>query len=104
MNVLVERMQLTKECIEKTFSSFLDNGSLDSASKKISEEMRNLVFSKKNEITYNDISLIVETLKSLGFFDLRNAVQSLSSSLACSKKTIYNYLYKEKENSSVRSR
>jgi predicted transcriptional regulator YheO len=101
MNVLVKRMQLTKECIEKTFSSFLENGSLDSASKKISEEMRKLVFSKKKEITYNDISLIVQTLKNLGFFDLRNAVEALSSSLTCSRKTIYNYLHKEKENLSV---
>jgi predicted transcriptional regulator YheO len=101
MNVLVEIVQLTKGCIEKTFVSFLENGSLDSASKKISEEMRKLVFSKKEEITYSDISLIVETLKSLGFFDLRNAVESLSSSLACSRKTIYNYLYKERENLGV---
>jgi predicted transcriptional regulator YheO len=94
-------MIVSEKEISDTFSFFLKNGNLSDASKKISDQIRDLFYLEKNEITYANINLIVETLEPLGFFDLRNAVKCLSTSLCCSRKTIYNYLHKEKEYENV---
>ena len=42
-------------------------------------------------ISYDEISLIADTLDEIGFFELRYAVDSLAKALGVTKQTIYTH-------------
>jgi len=69
----------------------LNSGTLHGAARAIPRAIVELYREQGAVISYDEISLIADTLDEIGFFELRYAVDSLAKALGVTKQTIYTH-------------
>jgi predicted transcriptional regulator YheO len=82
---------VTTIMILSTAREILHSGTLHDAARTIPKAIVELYREQDTEISYDQISVIADTLDEIGFFELRYAVDSLAKALGVTKQTIYTH-------------